>query len=357
MAEQEEDDSQKTEDPSGRKLDRGRQRGQVVQSQEVAHWGILMVSALLILFAAPWAMKRIAHVSLPYLESPGQMSADFSRINSLLVEIAWGLTAALWPVFMFLIIAGLAVNIAQTGLVWADEKFDFDLSRISPLKGLQRLFSTRTVVEFVKGVIKIFVVGVIIFTFALPLLKEAELMPAMEIGAVLDRSEAVVLRVVTSALAVLTVIAGFDYFYQRFAFMKQMRMTKHEVKEENKQTEGDPHVKARIRRLRAERARRRMMAAVPKATVVITNPTHYAVALAYEMEKMDAPKLVAKGIDFLAQRIREVAEENGVPVVENPPLARALYASVELDGEIPVEHYKAVAEVIGFVMRLKRKLA
>ncbi|MEK7819601.1 MAG: EscU/YscU/HrcU family type III secretion system export apparatus switch protein, partial [Pseudomonadota bacterium] len=133
-------------------------------------------------------------------------------------------------------------------------------------------------------------------------------------------------------------------------------MTKHEVKEEHKQTEGDPQIKARIRRLRVERARQRMMAAVPKATVVVTNPTHYAVALSYEMGTMEAPKLVAKGVDYLALRIREVAEANDVPIIENPPLARALYATVELESEIPVEHYKAVAEIIGFVMRLKGKL-
>lgn len=355
MAE-EDDDSQKTEDPSGRKLERGRRRGQVAQSPEVANWGILLAGAMLVLFAASWSMKKIARVSLPFLESPGQMPADISHLHMLTVDLAWALLAALWPVFLFLLVAALAIHLVQTGLVWAVDKFELDWGRLSPLKGFRRLVSLRTLVEFVKGVVKLAVIGGIIFAFALPLLKEAELLPAMSLGAVLDRSEAVVLRVAAAALAALTVVAGLDFIYQRFAFMQQMRMTKHEVKEEHKQTEGDPHVKARIRALRKERARQRMMAAVPKATVVITNPTHYAVALAYEMEKMEAPKLVAKGADFIALRIREVAEENDVPVVENPPLARALYASVELEEEIPVEHYKAVAEVIGFVMRLKGKL-
>jgi len=355
MAE-DEDESSKTEDPSGRKLERGRRRGQVAQSPEVANWGILMAGAALVLFAAPWSMKGIARISLTFLESAGEMPADISHLHMLTVDLAWALLAALWPVFLLLVVAALAIHIVQTGLVWATERFELDWSRLSPLKGLQRLLSLRSLVEFVKGVAKIAIIGGIIFAFALPLLKGAELLPAMSLGAVLDRSEAVVLRVAAAALAVLTVIAGFDFLYQRFAFMKQMRMTKHEVKEEYKQVEGDPQVKARIRSLRRERARQRMIAAVPKATVVITNPTHFAVALAYEMEKMEAPKLVAKGMDFLALRIREVAEENDVPVIENPPLARALYASVELEEEIPVEHYKAVAEVIGFVMRLKGKL-
>jgi flagellar biosynthetic protein FlhB len=137
--------------------------------------------------------------------------------------------------------------------------------------------------------------------------------------------------------------------------MRQLRMTKQEVRDEHKHSEGDPHIKARIRRLRLERARKRMMAAVPNADVVITNPTHYAVALAYDMEAMNAPKLVAKGVDLVAKRIRDVATEHGVPIVENPPVARALYASVELDEEIPPEHYQAVAQVIGYVMRLKKE--
>lgn len=352
----EEDDASKTEDPSGRKLDHGRLRGQVMQSQEVAHWGILTAGTLLVLFAAPWSMKRIAHLSLPFLESPGEISADMAHLQMLITDLALALLVALWPVFVFLVAAALAIHIAQTGLVWAVDKFELDWTRLSPLQGLKRLMSIRTLVEFVKSIAKLAVVGGIIFTFALPLLREAELLPAMSLGAVLDRSEAVILRVAVAAIAVLTVIAGLDFFYQRFAFMQQMRMTKQEVKDEHKQTEGDPQIKARIRSLRRERARQRMMAAVPKATVVITNPTHYAVALTYELDKMEAPKLVAKGLDFLALRIRELAEANDVPIVENPPLARALYASVDLDKEIPIEHYKAVAEIIGFVMRLKGKL-
>jgi flagellar biosynthetic protein FlhB len=354
MAEQ--DDAEKTEDPSGRKLDRGRRRGQVAQSPEVANWGILMMGALLVVFAAPWTMKHIARVARTFLESPSQISADMAHLQFLFGELALALLAALWPIFLFLVMAALAIHLVQTGLVWAVDRFELDWGRLSPIKGFARLVSLRTLVEFVKGVVKLAVIGGVIFAVALPLLKDVELLPAMSLGAVLDRSEAVVLRVAIAALAILTVIAGFDFVYQRYAFLKQMRMTKHEVKEEHKQAEGDPHVKARIRSLRRERARQRMMAAVPKATVVITNPTHYAVALAYEMEKMEAPKLVAKGADYVALRIREIAEENEVPIVENPPLARALFASVELDEEIPVEHYKAVAEVIGFVMRLKGKL-
>lgn len=351
-----EDDSQKTEDPSGRKLDRGRRRGQVAQSQEIGHWGILVSGAAAVLLAGPGAMNKIVHVSRPFIESSSQMPVDAGHLRILVADVAWGLFVAMWPLFLMLIVTAVSIHVAQTGLVWAVDKFEFDLSRLSPLKGLRRLLAVRTLVEFAKGIVKLTIVGTVAFAFALPLLNGAELLFSMEIGAILDRIDAVVLRVSAAALGVLTVIAGLDYFYQRFAFTREMRMTKHEVKEEHKQTEGDPQIKARIRRLRVERARQRMMAAVPKATVVVTNPTHYAVALSYEMGTMEAPKLVAKGVDYLALRIREVAEANDVPIVENPPLARALYATVELEGEIPVEHYKAVAEIIGFVMRLKGKL-
>jgi flagellar biosynthetic protein FlhB len=165
-----------------------------------------------------------------------------------------------------------------------------------------------------------------------------------------------ILRLLFGVLAVVTVLALFDYAYQRFAFMRSMRMSKQEVKEENKQAEGDPVIRARLRAIRMNRARKRMMAAVPKASVVITNPTHYAVALQYDMGDSGAPKVVAKGADLVAMKIREIAAEHDVPIVENPPLARALYAGVEIDREIPPEHYKAVAEIISYVFRLKGKL-
>ena len=194
------------------------------------------------------------------------------------------------------------------------------------------------------------------FGLAIPLLADVQLIPAFDLVHTLDRMHDMAIVLIFATVAVMTAIAALDYLYQRHAFIKQMKMTKQEVKDEHKQSEGDPIIKSRIRRLRLERARQRMMAAVPRADVVITNPTHYAVALEYKMEEMPSPKLIAKGIDELAQRIREVAEENDIPVVENPPLARALYSAVDLDEEIPPEHYKAVAEVIGYVMRLKGKL-
>lgn len=352
----EEDDSQKTEDPTSRKLDKGRERGQVAQSQEVAHWGILLAGAGGLMFLAPWMMRRTASATRMFFESAAAIPADFDHLRLLLSRLMLEILIVVGPFFGLLLAAAIGIHVIQTGFLWAPSRLEPDLDKISPLKGLKRLFSLRTAVEFAKGVLKLLVVGAAAFGMAMPLFGDLELMPAKDILAALDRSHGVAIRLAIGTLAVLSLIALLDFAYQKFSFLKQMRMTRQEVRDEHKQTEGDPQVKARIRKLRLERARRRMMAAVPKADVVITNPTHYAIALEYKMESMPAPKLVAKGVDSLAKKIREVAEEHEVPIVENPPLARALYDTVELDEEIPTEHYKAVAEIIGYVMRLKGKL-
>ncbi|MEE8214176.1 MAG: EscU/YscU/HrcU family type III secretion system export apparatus switch protein, partial [Alphaproteobacteria bacterium] len=210
--------------------------------------------------------------------------------------------------------------------------------------------------EFLKGILKLLAVGVVSFSMALPMLKDLTLIPYYEITQMMDRINIIAILLAVGTVGVMTVIAALDFAYQKYSFKKQMMMSKQEVKDEQKQSEGDPQIKARIRKVRMERAQQRMMAAVPEADVVITNPTHYSIALEYKMDDMTAPKLVAKGIDHLAMRIREVAKAHDVPIVENPPLARALYAGVELDEEIPPEHFKAVAEVIGFVMRQRGTL-
>jgi len=182
-------------------------------------------------------------------------------------------------------------------------------------------------------------------------------MPSMEVQDVLAMVRLEAVKVVIAVLSVMTIVTLIDVLYQRYQHLKEMRMTKQQVKDEHKQSEGDPMIKGRLRQIRAERARKRMMAAVPEADVVITNPTHFAVALKYDQATMAAPKLLAKGVDNLAFKIREVAEENDIPIVENPPVARALHAAVDIDQEIPPEHYKAVAEIIGYVMNLKRRVS
>jgi flagellar biosynthetic protein FlhB len=228
------------------------------------------------------------------------------------------------------------------------------LSKISPIDGFRRLFSLEGVVNFLKGLVKIVVIGAIMFFVLWPEVDRLETMVTADVATILGIASDLTVKIFGAALVALALVAIADYVYQRNRWWQRQRMTVQETREEFKQMEGDPQVKARIRQVRMERSRKRMMAAVPDATVVITNPTHYAIALQYD-RTMPAPKCLAKGVDAVALRIRAVAEEHEVPIVENPPLARALFASVEVDQTIPAEHFKAVAHVIGYVFRLKDK--
>lgn len=352
----EEDDSQKTEDPSGRKLGKAREKGQVGSSQEIKSWMVLLGGTISLVFFIPDMMLRIQTYISQFIVSPHAFDMDFDALHRMFADILYVLLVAMWPLFLFLMVLAFFANVGQVGFIWAPAKIAPELNKISLKSGIKRMFSMRSIVEFLKGIAKLTVVSLVIFGLSIPFLGDVEMLPLFSIPQILDRLNELSIWIAVGTVAVMTAIAALDLAYQKHAFTKSMRMSKQELKDEHKQTEGDPQVKGRIRKIRMERARQRMMAAVPEADVVITNPTHYACALKYEMEGMGAPVLVAKGTDNVAFRIRDVAKENDIPIVENAPLARALYASVELDEEIPVEHYKAVAEVIGYVMRLRGDL-
>jgi flagellar biosynthetic protein FlhB len=254
------------------------------------------------------------------------------------------------------VVAAAGGTIVQIGVVFATDKIGVDISRISPMAGITRLFSVRSYVEFGKSVAKIGAVALVAVWMVMPSFGKIMQMSREPIEAMPGELKYLVMHLLYGVISVVTVLAIIDFGYQRFAFLKSMRMSKQEQKEEHKQSEGDPTIRARLRQIRMERSRRRMMNAVPKASVVITNPTHFAVALQYELGDSGAPRVVAKGADLIALRIREVATAHDIPIVENPPLARALFAGAEIDREIPSEHYKAVAEIISYVFRLKGKL-
>jgi flagellar biosynthetic protein FlhB len=251
-------------------------------------------------------------------------------------------------------VAALAAGLVQHPPLWTFEPLTPKFSRVSPAGGAARIFGKQAFVQFIKGLLKLGVVGTATAYILWGERDRLESFSTLPLGALLDTILSMAIKLLGSALAVYAVVALGDVVYQRFSWHKRQRMSKEEQKQEHKEQEGNPEVKGRMRQIRAQRLRKRMMSEVPKATVIIANPTHFAVALKYE-SGMQAPICVAKGVDLLALRIRAVAEENNVPVIENPPLARALHASIEIDDEIPVEHYKAVAEVIGFVMRLRRR--
>jgi flagellar biosynthesis protein FlhB len=349
------DDSQKTEDPTSKRLDDARNEGNVSRSQEINHFFMILALTLsMFVFAAP-AARQITDLAMPFVESPDLIPMDFEH----LIATIWRLfgqimLAGLVPIVLALL-AAFGASYFQFGLLWSAEQFMPKLDKISPLAGFKRIFSLRSVAEFVKGMVKITVVALIAGIFILPSMGELELLIGLDIAQLAAITATEVTKLLFGVLLTVAVIATLDVLYQRFEYIKGLRMSRQELKDEFKQTEGDPLIKNRLRQLRMERARRRMMADVPNADVVVTNPTHYAVALKYEQSAMAAPKVVAKGIDKVAQRIREVAEESGVPLVENPPLARGLYAAVQIDQEIPPEYYKTVAELISYIYKLKKR--
>jgi flagellar biosynthetic protein FlhB len=284
------------------------------------------------------------------------MSVDGAGLLAMMRLLLPKVAFAVAPFFAVMIAAGLAGHVLQSRPSFSFDKIAPDFSKVSPMAGFKRLFGVEGWMNLLKGLAKMAVVGVAIWTQLWPERGGLEAILNQSTAAVAADMTRLLFKVLMASLATLGVIAGLDYFWQRMRFMARNRMSKQEIKEEYRQNEGDPAIKAKIRQLRHERSRKRMMAAVPQATVVVMNPTHYAVALKYESGKMAAPVCVAKGIDALALRIRAVAEENNVPVVENPPLARALHAAIEVDDPVPPEHFKAVAQVIGYVLRLQGKL-
>lgn len=348
------DKSQKTEDPTDRKLSEAHKKGEVAKSTEVTALFSLIMGTLVFAFYAD-DMATSLRISLsPFFELAHERSFEPVDIMALFREVL-GIIAAAIAIPLLLILSGaLAGNLVQHKPVFTTEKIKPKFSKISPMKGVKRMFGMPSIVNFLRAVAKLLLVGAIVVSVMWPERDQLALVSSIDPALVLPIIQAFGLQILSAVIGVLTIIAILDFTYQKYNFTVNQKMTKQEVKDEHKQSEGDPKIKAKLAQIRMERSRTRMMAAVPDATVVIMNPTHFAVALKYESDDMSAPVCVAKGVDAVALRIREMAEEHDVPVVENPPLARALFASVELDDEIPSDHFKAVAEVIGFVMRLKR---
>jgi len=348
-----EHDTERTEDPTQKRLDEARERGDVVKSQEVSTWFIIAGGTLMIAaFSGPMSGGLTATLR-GLIANSYQIPVDGMGLVSVLSRIEREVLGALALPLAVLVLAAIAGNIIQHRMVWSIEPLKPKLSKVSPLAGLKRLFSSQALANFAKGLIKLVVIGSIMLALLWPQRDRLEGLVQTDILGTLTITRSLALDVLVAVVAALFLVAAADYLFQYRQWFERQKMSVREMKEEFKQTEGDPMVKGKIRQLRQARMRRRMMAAVPKASVIITNPTHYAIALQYE-RGMDAPVCLAKGIDAVALKIREVAGEHGIPIVENPPLARALHASVEIDEQIPTEHYKAVAEVIGYVMKLRR---
>ena len=354
MAEEQQDQEQKTEDPSSRRLEEAREEGQVAVSSEVRTWFMLVGRFLAVATAGPPLGRAMMESLTVYFALADQLSVGDGGLRAVITETFYHMAPPLGLMILILVIAAIAGTMVQTGLFAASKLLEPKLERISPFAGWKRILSKQSVVEMLKGVIKMTLVGIVMYKIIHPLVIKSDLLTGMEPMLQVTVMFSETLKMLGAAIVMVTLFAVADYVYQRHKFMQQVKMTKQEVKDEHKQQEGDPILRARLRQIRLERARRRMMARVPEADVVITNPTHFAVALEYKTGKMNAPRVIAKGQDMIALKIREVAAEHDVPLVENPPLARALHKSCDLDDEIPVEHYKAVAEVISYVFKLKK---
>ena len=351
----EEDDSQKTEDPTSKKLEDARKKGQVPVSKEVGNFMILFGGGLVMTMMGPVMAEGVRDLSLAFIEYPHRIDVSLAGMPDLFENIIMGMLWVLGIPFVLLVFFAAAGHLVQNGIVVAVERIEPKPDKLNPLNGLKNMFSMKSMVEFVKNVAKIILVGVVLSLVIIPELVDIELYPQLSLGLTLERLYDMIVILLIATISLTAVIAGLDFAYQRYEFNKQMKMSKQEIKDEYKQTEGSPEIKAKVRQIRMERAQQRMMSNVPKADVVITNPTHFAVALQYDVGAMAAPVCVAKGQDNIALKIREVAEENNVTIMENPPVARALFATVEIDQEIPPEHYKAVAEIISFVFRQRGK--
>jgi flagellar biosynthetic protein FlhB len=353
MAEEDQDKSQKTEDPTQKRLDEALKRGDVVKSQEVNTWFVLAGATLVLVTFSGGMGASVTATLRGLIANSWQISVDGPALPHLFEKIGLELLAAVAIPFLLLILAALAGNMIQHRLVWTVETMAPKWSKISPMSGLKRLFSKQALANFAKGIVKLLLVGAVLTALMWPERLRLMALINTDVGAVLPLTRSLALKQLGAVVAILAVMAAADYLFQYRTWYERQKMSLRELKDEFKQSEGDPTIKGKMRQVRQSRQRRRMMANVPKAAVVIINPTHYSVALQYE-RGMPAPVCVAKGIDAVALKIREIAEEHRIPLVENPPLARALHATVEVDQAIPPEHYKAVAEVIGYVMRLRR---
>jgi flagellar biosynthetic protein FlhB len=348
-------DVDKTEKPTPRRRRKAREEGSVARSMELNSAVLLLMGTVGILLFGSGIAAGVGNLCRCLLKASGEVSLTTSVLPTYLWEGASTLLALFLPFFAVLILAALASNLTQVGFLVTPKPLMPKLSRLSPLKGAQRFFSARSLVELAKSILKLVVVGLVVYLAIRAefnrILELSALRPSLLLAEIGRLAGLVLLK----AAIVILLIAMFDYAYTRYEYEKSLKMSKHEVKEEFRQTEGDPQVKSKIRGLQIRAALRRMMKKVPQADVVITNPIHIAVALKYDSKRDRAPIVLAKGARRVAERIKEIAREHDIPIVENPPLAQMLYKVVDIGQEIPAELYRAVAEILAFVYRLKRK--
>ena len=347
-------DQEKTEQATPRRKDEAREKGQVARSQEIVSVAVLGACLIYFYFASGGAVKKMMSLMVKIFREAAHPNLETGALVPMFVDLAIDAAVIVLPFLLAVAVAGAAANLMQVGFLFSSEAMAPKWDKIDPLRGFQRLFSMKAFVELLKNTLKIAIVGLVAYLTVRGQVQDLPTLIDKDAWQILAYIGQVSFRIMFTTCWVLIILAILDYGYQRWEYEKGLRMSRQDIKEEYKHTEGDPLVKARIRRMQREAARKRMMAAVPKATVVITNPTHLAVALAYDQERMIAPTVVAKGAGHIAAKIKEVALAHGVPIVENKPVAQLLYKMVDIDASVPENLYRAVAEILAFVYRLRQ---
>jgi flagellar biosynthetic protein FlhB len=347
------DESQKTEEASPKKLADARKKGDIPVSREVATLGSMVASLLLIAFFAAPLVRSLTGEMTPFVVSVHDIRVQEGAydVTAALGELFLQVFAAMSPLFLAFAGAALLAAFGQNALVFATDRLKPKAERLNPMKGLKRIFSRDSLVELGKNLVKVAVVTGVVVWFTMNELENFTAMASYDLDQIPMRMRSMVVKLLSAVLVVMILIAVIDVIWKQMEFKRKQRMTKQEVKDEFKQTEGDPQIKQRLREMRANQARKASMDKVPEATVLLMNPTHYAVALRYVPSEHDAPICIAKGRNLIALKMRDKAREHNVPVIENPPLARALHAGVEEGNMIPPQFFKAVAEVINYVYR------
>ena len=348
-------DQEKTEQATPKRLQEMREKGQVAKSREVPSAAILIASLLIFYFLGSAMIKDLMELMEWSFANSARFELQSGNFNWMLLELFRKGLKIVTPLFVALMAVGLLSNIAQVGFLFSTKAIAPKFSKLDPLKGFGRMVSKQALVELIKSLFKVAVVGCVTYFTVKDELDQIIPLMDKEIWSIMTYIGSVCFKILLRTCWVLIVLAVIDYVFQKWDYMQEAKMTKQEVKDEFKQREGDPLIKSRVRQAQREMAKRRMMEAVPKADVVITNPTHLAIALEYNTQNMSAPQLTAKGSRLMAERIKAIAQENNIPIVENKPLARALFKGVEIGQEIPAIFYKAVAEVLSYVYQLKNK--
>ncbi|MGF2615664.1 flagellar biosynthesis protein FlhB [Rossellomorea vietnamensis] len=347
---------EKTEKATPKKRQDSRKKGQTAKSQDVNTAVILLAVFLFLTFSASYIGNIV--FDLFRISFQDYMMMDLTQDSFMLIvmEVLQQVAILLGPIMLVALLAGIFSNYVQVGVMFTGEPLQPKLEKIDPIKGAKRIFSLRAIVELLKSILKIGFVGAITFVILWWNIEEVLLLSFKSTHDSLATMASLTVQMGIAASLALLFLSVFDYLYQKYDFEKNIKMSKQDIKDEHKNTEGDPLIKSKIKQRQREMAMRRMMQEVPEADVVITNPTHFAIALKYDESKSDAPYVVAKGVDYLAQKIKFIASENDVIMVENRPLARSLYDSAEIGDAIPEEFFKAVAEILAYVYRMKNQL-